>query len=180
MTGRVYAVVGPSGAGKDTLIAGAVAADPSVHWARRVITRPAAPGGEPFLGVSREIFATWERQGLFRLCWQAHGLSYGIARSEFAPLDAGRRVIFNGSRAALGLAQAAFADLIVIRISAPSRTLAERLAARGRESLEEIEARLRRASCEVQADIPVIDIVNDSTPEIGISRLLAALQPVSA
>lgn len=180
MTARVYAVVGPSGAGKDTLIAGAVAADPLLHWARRVITRTEAPGGEPFLGVSRETFATWERQGLFRLSWQAHGLSYGIARSEFAPLDAGKRVIFNGSRAALELARAAFPDLTVIRISAPSRTLAERLAARGRESLEDIEARLRRASWEVPAEIPVVDVVNDSTPEVGIARLLAVLQPVSA
>ena len=47
MTGRLFVVVGASGAGKDTLIAGALAADPRLHWARRVITRPAVAGGEP-------------------------------------------------------------------------------------------------------------------------------------
>lgn len=180
MTGRVFAVVGPSGAGKDTLIAGAIAADPSLHWARRVITRPEAPGGEPFLGVDREVFRAWQAEGRFRLSWEAHGLSYGIAWSEFVGLEQGGRVVFNGSRAALTLAREVFDDLTVIRISAPSRVLADRLVARGRETREEIEARLRRASFDVPAGIPVVDIVNDSTPQEGIARLLAVLQPVSA
>ncbi len=55
--------------------------------------------------------------------------------------------------------------------------LADRLAARGRESVTEIEARLARASYEVPAGPPVIDIANDASPEIGVKRLLAALQP---
>lgn len=180
MTGRVFAVVGPSGVGKDTLIAGAVAAEPRLHWARRVITRPEVPGGEPFLGVSRATFDAWAEAGRFRLIWQAHGLCYGIETGEFSGLNHGRNVVFNGSRAAMLMAQREFPGLSVIRISAPSRVLAERLAARGRETRDEIEARLRRASYDVPQDVPVIDVVNDSTPEQGIARLLAALQPVSA
>lgn len=178
--GWVFAVVGPSGVGKDTLIAGAVAADPALHWARRVITRPEQAGGEPFRGVSRATFDTWAEEGRFLLSWTAHGLCYGIEPAEFAPLQRGQSVVFNGSRAALRLAQAAFPDLVVIRISAPSRVLAERLAARGRETRDEIEARLRRASYDVPEGLPVIDVVNDAAPEVGIARLLAALQPVSA
>ena len=56
MAGRLFLVVGPSGAGKDTLLAGAVAADPRLHWARRVITRPETAGGEPFEGVTEAVF----------------------------------------------------------------------------------------------------------------------------
>ena len=180
MTGRIFAVVGPSGVGKDTLLAGATAQNPALHWARRVITRPMAAGGEPFLGVDRAGFNARLVAGDFALAWDAHGLSYGIPHAEIAPLGQGRDVVFNGSRAALPAAQAVFPGLIVLRISAPSRVLAERLAARGRETQAEIEARLCRASYDVPPGLPVIDVVNDASPETGIQRLLAALQPVSA
>ena len=180
MTGRILAVVGPSGVGKDTLLAGAVAQDPALHWAQRVITRPTAEGGEPFLGVDRAGFNARLAAGEFALTWDAHGLSYGIPHAEFAPLTQGRDVVFNGSRAALPAAQAVFPGLIVLRISAPSRVLAERLAARGRETQAEIEARLCRASYDVPQGLPVIDVVNDASPETGIQRLLAALHAVNA
>ena len=176
MTGKVFAVVGPSGAGKDTLLAGAVAATPALHWARRVITRPHVAGDEPFEGVTSQEFDFLSQAGAFALEWPAHGLRYGIRATEFAALAKGSDVVFNGSRAALPLALDRFPTLTVLRISAPSKVLAERLAARGRESMAEIEARLARASYEVPEGLPVIDISNDSTPAIGIARLLAALQ----
>ncbi len=76
--GRLFIVVGPSGAGKDTLIAGAKVLRPDLHWARRVITRAEVAGGEPFEGVSLEEFNTRRDAGEFALHWQAHGLSYGV------------------------------------------------------------------------------------------------------
>ena len=176
MMGRVYAVVGPSGAGKDTLLAGAIAASPTLHWARRTITRPEAAGGEPFEGVTPEEFDFLSSAGVFALQWPAHGLRYAIRISEFSGRTKGVSVLFNGSRAALPLALDRFPDLIVLRISAPSKVLAERLAARGRETVAEIEARLARASYDVPDGLPVIDIANDTTPAAGIARLLAALQ----
>ncbi len=177
MTGRVFAVVGPSGVGKDTLLQGAVAASPALHWARRTVTRPESAGGEPFEGVDLAAFEDLRQAGIFALDWSAHGLSYGIRATEFAGLDRGIDILFNGSRAAVPQALARFPGLTVLRISAPSRILADRLAARGRESAADIQARLARASYEVPAGPPVIDIANDATPEIGVARLLAALQP---
>ena len=176
MTGRVFAVVGPSGAGKDTLLAGAVAACPALHWARRVITRAEAAGSEPFEGVSPAEYDTLSEAGVFALQWPAHGLRYGVRATEFAGLAEGRDVLFNGSRAALPMALVRFPGLVVLRITAPSRVLAERLAARGRETVAEIEARLARACYEVPDGLPVIDVANDATPAIGVGRLLAALQ----
>ena len=178
--GRLFIVVGPSGAGKDTLIAGAKMLRPDLHWARRVITRAEVAGGEPFEGVSLAEFDQRLDQGEFALHWQAHGLSYGVPQAEIAPRDQGRDVLINGSRGAMAAALAAFPDMIVLRISAPSHILAERLAARGRESKEDIMARLARASYELAADIPVIDIANDASPEVGVARLLSALYPKGA
>ncbi len=92
----IFAVVGPSGAGKDTLIAGAVAARPDLRLVRRVITRPTEAGGEPFDGVTEAEFLSRLDAGAFALHWQAHGLHYGIPADQLAgPGD----VVFNGSRA---------------------------------------------------------------------------------
>lgn len=176
MTGRLFFVVGPSGAGKDTLLSGAVAADPALHWARRVITRPESAGGEPFEGVNEAEFAARLSRGDLALHWQAHGLHYGVPRAELAPLDKGRPVVLNGSRAALAQARVVFPDLALLQITAPVAVLADRLFARGREARAEIEARLERASLALPDDVAVIEVVNDATPEIGVARLLQALR----
>ena len=175
MTGRLFMVVGASGAGKDTLLAGAVKADPTLYWARRVITRPEVSGGEPFEGVDRASFDARRAAGEFALDWQAHGLSYGVPKAELAPLNAGRKVLVNGSRAALEAALRRYPDLTVIRISAPSAVLAERLMARGRESRADIEARLNRANYDLPKAAADFDIINDASPETGIVRLLQAV-----
>ena len=176
MTGRLFLVVGPSGAGKDTLLSGAGAADPRLHWARRVITRPESAGGEPYEGATEAEFAARVARGDFALHWQAHGLHYGVAHDQIAPLTGGRDVLVNGSRAALDGARHAFPGLVVLHISAPLAILADRLAARGREARADIEARLQRAGVALPETCPVIEIVNDASRDTGISRLLQALR----
>ncbi|NJM82160.1 MAG: phosphonate metabolism protein/1,5-bisphosphokinase (PRPP-forming) PhnN [Tabrizicola sp.] len=173
----IFAIVGPSGAGKDTLIRGALAGRPDLRLIRRVITRPAEAGGEDFEGVSIEEFRLRRDRGEFALHWQAHGLCYGIPKAQVA--GAGD-VIFNGSRAALPDAIAAFAGLRIILVTAPDPVLAARLASRGRETEAEITARLARAAFTLPEGISVATVVNDGTPEAGVARLLAALQPVRA
>ena len=170
---RLFFVVGPSGAGKDTLLSGALAANPALHWARRVITRPEGAVGEPFEGVSEPAFASRLARGDFALHWEAHGLRYGVPHTE---LPQGRDVLLNGSRAAITQALAAFPGLRVIHITAPIAVLAERLLDRGRETREEIETRLLRAAEPMPMGVPVIEIANDAAPEVGVSRLLQALK----
>lgn len=177
MPGRVFAVVGPSGAGKDTLIAAARAARRDLHVVRRVITRPEEAGGEPFEGVDAAEFERRRAAGEFCLDWQAHGLSYGIPASAETALEQGRDVIFNGSRAMLAEAWAAFPGLVVILVTAPIHVLADRLAARGRETREEITARLARARYEVPHGIPVRVVENGGALDAAVAAFLAALQP---
>ncbi|MFN3972422.1 MAG: phosphonate metabolism protein/1,5-bisphosphokinase (PRPP-forming) PhnN [Gemmobacter sp.] len=177
MAGRVFAVVGPSGAGKDTLIAAAQAARPGLHVVRRVITRLEETGGEPFEGVGEAEFATRAARGDFCLHWQAHGLSYGIPASALDAIAQGRDVVFNGSRAMLVEAWDAFPNLTVILVTAPIHVLAERLAARGRETTGDIAARLARARYEVPPGIPVRVVENGGALEVAVAAFLAALEP---
>ena len=173
----IFAVVGPSGAGKDTLIAGALAARLDLRLVRRVITRPTEAGGEDIEGVTAADFALRKVRGDFALDWDAHGLSYGIPRDQ---IDGPGDVIFNGSRAALPAAMKAFPGLRVILVTAPDHVLSARLAARGRESEADIRARLARAGFSLPEGIVAETVLNDGTTEAGIARLLAALQPVRA
>jgi ribose 1,5-bisphosphokinase len=172
----IFAIVGPSGAGKDTLIAGALAQRADLRLVRRVITRPTDAGGEDFEGVSTQEFLLRLDRGEFALHWEAHGLSYGIPKAQVeAPGD----VIFNGSRAALPQAMQVFPALRVILVTAPEAVLAGRLQNRGRESDGDIAARLVRAGFALPDGITASVVMNDGTVAEGVARLLAALQPIS-
>ncbi|TGD67218.1 phosphonate metabolism protein/1,5-bisphosphokinase (PRPP-forming) PhnN [Tabrizicola sp. WMC-M-20] len=172
----IFAVVGPSGAGKDTLIAGACALDPGLRLVRRVITRPSDAGGEDFEGVTEDAFLARRAGGEFALDWQAHGLWYGIPAAQ---LKGDGPVLFNGSRAALPAALALIPGLVVILVTAPVEVLAARLAARGRETVEDVRARLDRAGFELPDGVVPRVVVNDGSAEDGIARFLAAVYPES-
>jgi ribose 1,5-bisphosphokinase len=156
-------VVGPSGAGKDTLMAFAAAQlgqTDKLHFVRRVITRDRAAGGEDHDAVSQSEFDRRQAAGDFCVSWQAHGLSYGIPASVLERLDQGQVVIANGSRSALAQFKATFPSLKVINIVATPEVLAQRLENRGRESREDILRRLQRGSIEVCGEFNVVTIDN--------------------
>ena len=169
-------VVGPSGAGKDTLMDGARAAlagDARFVFARRVITRPAAAGGEDHQPASADDFAQMRDQGDFALWWNAHGLSYGIPARIAAEAGQGRVVVANLSRGVLAEAAARF-PLLVLEITAPLDLRAARLAARGRESVEDVARRLSREA-PLPEGLDIRRVVNDGPPEQGVAAVLAVL-----
>lgn len=174
MKGRLIAIVGPSGAGKDTLMAGLAAAHPDVSLVRRAITRPADSGGEDHEALDRRAFMARLAAGRFLVHWRAHGLDYGIPCESLARARAGGIVLFNGSRAALPAARAACPGLEVVMITAPAPVLAERLAARGREAQADIAARLVRGSA-LQVPPGARVVMNDADVAAGVARLAAAL-----
>lgn len=147
-------VVGPSGAGKDTLIGeakAALAADARFVFPRRVVTRPALSAVEDHDTLDEAAFEAAETRGAFALSWRAHGLAYGIPAAIADDLAAGRVVVVNVSRGVVGKASARFPGARTVVIDADPAIRARRLAARGRESEAEIAGRLAR---EVTASIP--------------------------
>jgi len=170
-------VVGPSGAGKDTLLNGAREAmgeDADVRFVRRVITRPGDLGEEEHESVSEQEFELREQAGDFALSWRAHGLRYGIPADISMDLAQGRLVIANVSRAVLGEAAARF-PVSVIEVTAPADVLSARLAERGRESAEDVARRLVR---DIELPLPVtrITVVNAGSKAHGVARMMAALR----
>jgi ribose 1,5-bisphosphokinase len=179
MTGRgtLFLVVGPSGVGKDSIIAGAaecLRGNRRIVFARRVITRPATAGGEDHIALSPTEFAERRDGGRLMLHWHAHGLDYGLPRELAAALAAGSSVVANVSRTVVDEARDHLAPVSVVAVSASSETLAARLAGRGRESAADIASRLRRASAvPANADF-VID--NDGSLDEAIRRFVAVLR----
>lgn len=170
--GLLVLIVGPSGAGKDTLIDAArdvLAGDPRFHFARRVITRPMDAGGEAHEAVTPEAFAARR----FALAWTAHGLRYGIPDGIADDIAAGRVVVANVSRGVVAEAAVRF-PVRVIEVTAPEDVLAARLAARGREDAAARTARLARVAV-LPADALIEMVMNDTTPAEGAARFLAAL-----
>lgn len=173
VTGQLIAVVAPSGAGKDTLLAGAQAARPDLVLARRVITRPESAGGEQHEGVDEAEFDRRRRKGEFAFWWRAHGLSYGVPATINDQLAAGCVVLFNGSRSALPAIQTIYPDMATVLITAPKSALRDRLVRRQRETADQIEARLSLA--EMTAPEKAIIVSNDGTVAEGVARLLKAI-----
>lgn len=181
-TGRLVLVVGPSGAGKDSLLreaAQTLAADRHIIFPRRVITRLSHDEAEAHYSLTVEEFIEAERQGRFALSWQAHGLHYGIPASLLDELKAGHAAAVNVSRAIITQAAARFANVAVLNVTAPADVIAARLAQRGREAPADIAQRIAREAPRYDASIETLTIVNDTTLEAAARAFTSALLQLS-
>jgi len=180
MTGRLIAVVGPSGVGKDSVMAAMGKAEPNIVLAKRVITRPTDSAGEDFEGVSTKLFEARCETGEFALWWSAHGLQYGIPSSIDAEIKTGKDVLANLSRGVLEHAAVRFERFVVISLTAAPDILRARLQKRGRETREEIESRLERSTYALPDTIKPIVLDNSGPIDDTVARALAHLYPVRA
>jgi ribose 1,5-bisphosphokinase len=173
-SGRLVLVVGPSGAGKDTLIARArdlCHDDPNIVFPQRIVTRPASSAED-----HHTLFATEFEQvlaaGGFALWWRAHGLSYALPRSVDGDVCAGRTVVCNVSRTMIAPARGRYARVSAVLITAPAEVLAARLVQRGRETADSIAGRLRRSETldgDLRADFVVQNV---GPPEFAAEQLM--------
>lgn len=176
--GTLFLVVGPSGAGKDTLIDAARMTRPDLAFPVRTVTRPDTPGGEVIDSVRSEVFVQLEAADGFALSWRAHGLAYGVPAVIADTLAAGQSVVVNVSRSVIAAARERFQPCRVVLVTASLEVLAERLAARGREDASGIAWRLERADYMAPAGPDVTVIRNEGDLDAAVAAFLAALQPV--
>jgi ribose 1,5-bisphosphokinase len=173
--GRLILVVGPSGAGKDTLLGFAKAAcveDANVVFPRRAVTRKSS-SAEDNVALSADAFRQALARGDFAMHWEAHGHSYGLPRAIDDDIRAGRSVVVNVSRTVIEAARRAYANVVVIAITAPPEVLAERIKMRARSSDGNSEQRLSRT---VDAAAPDVTILNVGRPEDHARRLVRAIK----
>jgi len=178
MTQRLIYVVGPSGAGKDSVLVRlreTWGTTHAVHWARRTITREAHAGSEAHESVSESDFRRLLKQKAFALHWQANGLFYGVRQSELSPLYQGQCVFVNGSRGHLDRLLAAFPEASVVHITASAEVLRMRLRLRQRETEQDIEKRLARKINTVWPKNTLL-IQNDSSLDAAVQALRMGLK----
>jgi len=147
LAGMLVLVVGPSGVGKDTLIAycrSRLTGFDNIVFPRRTITRD-VDGTEDHEPVSEREFQRRVAAGAFAIHWQAHDLFYGVPTSIDIDIAAGRTVVVNTSRSVIEEARQRYGRLVVASVTARREVVAERLHQRGRETIEDIGRRLERA-----------------------------------
>lgn len=181
MTALIY-VIGPSGAGKDSIIEYArrnlPAGFPAI-FAHRYITRPANCSGEVHVPLEEQEFHLRHERELFALSWESHGLRYGLGKEIDFWLDVGLTVIMNGSRSYLPLAAQRYANLLPVLIRVSPRILEQRLQRRGRESSEQIAARLDRAIAFEVNHPRLLAIDNNDDLEVAGRKFLEIIKEVT-
>lgn len=176
--GRLILIVGPSGAGKDTLIALArdeFRDDRKFIFPRRAVTRPSSEAEDHDTLTGAEFELALEHKK-FALAWDAHGLKYGVPVSIDDDLAAGRTVVCNVSRAIVAEARSRYRRTLAVLVTAPAKVLESRLAARRREGGEGVAARLSRTSALAGELKPDFTISNAGRPEDAAKQLIEIIR----
>jgi ribose 1,5-bisphosphokinase len=179
--GHLVLVVGPSGAGKDTLIAGARARlidENQFVFPARIVTR-AASAAEMHGTSDETAFAVAHSEGAFALSWRAHGLSYGLPASIDDDIAKGLIVVANVSRHVIGEARTRYRHVSVVLVDAPPSVRAARLAARRRETPPDIAERLSRKVEIFDAQDADLSIDNAGTVEAGVGLFMGFLEDLN-
>jgi len=201
MSGTLVYVMGPSGAGKDSLmayarrsmntayaltwntLAGARQHLRPVLFARRYITRPADAAGERHYPLTPEQFQRRQDQGGFSLSWDSHGCRYGIGAEIDTSLAQQAVVVLNGSRQYLPAAMKKYPQLLPVLVSARPEALRHRLEKRGRETSADIDERLAGACMNMPDIVGLIRLDNSGALETSgkiFAELLTCLRRARA
>ncbi len=175
MSGVWIFICGPSGVGKDSVIAlarDALSKCADIVFARRMVSRPVQPGSDHD-AMDEAGFISLQKSGGMCWHWQAHGFYYGIAQHYADDVQAGRTVVVNGSRDHVSKLQDLNGVRLVEITASPDR-LAERLAQRGRDSSSAITERLARNAllAEIKPDLLVVNDTDIAAAGVSLTDYL--------
>ena len=174
--GTLVLVVGPSGAGKDTLIAIArdlLAGDSRIAFPRRIVTRQSS-AAEDHDTLAPGEFVAAVRRGALAFWWEAHGLNYGIPARVNDELRDGKTVVCNVSRTVVAHLRRRYPACRVVLVDAPRAVREARIRARSRNADGDTLRRLDRSVESVAPLAPDLVIDNTGDPQAG-GRALAEI-----
>jgi len=155
MSGNLYVVAAPSGAGKTTLVRMLLASEAGVNLSISHTTRSPRPGetdGREYHFVAVDVFRAMISRGEFLEWAEVHGNFYGTSKSRIAEqLAAGSDVLLEIDWQGAQQVRQQFPEAIGIFILPPSmEELTRRLTGRGTDAPEVVERRLAAAQAEMR------------------------------
>jgi guanylate kinase len=176
--GFLLVLSGPSGAGKGTLVDRLVKARPDCVFSISATTRPrraVEKDGVQYEFVTREEFERRRSAGLFLEWAEVHGHLYATpSRFVDEGVRAGRIVVLDVDVQGGASVRRARIDCVSVFIYPPSiDALRRRLLARGTDSAEVVERRLRNAPGELAQYREYDYLVMNDDLELAVSRLVA-------
>lgn len=153
--GILFVVSSPSGGGKGTLIQRVLKQVPNLSYSVSFTTRAPRNGelnGREYFFVTRERFEEMAAAGEFLEWAHVHSKLYGTARQQvLREIAEGRDIILEVDVQGAASVRSLLADSVSIFILPPSfAILKQRLQARGTDSPEELDLRLRNAHLELR------------------------------
>lgn len=170
---QLVIISGPSGVGKDTIIAALAARprDPDYHYVVTCTTRAPRPGeipGVSYQFVTRTEFHALRDSGELLESAQVHGNWYGTPRRDLAQaLADGYDVILKIDVQGARVVKERVPDALLVFIVPPSlEALFQRLRSRATENADELELRQRNAAIELARQGDYDHVVVNETGEI--------------
>lgn len=180
MSGNLFIVSAPSGAGKTSLVQALLGIAPDVDLSISYTTRSPRPGeidGKDYHFVSRDKFMEMSQRGDFLESAEIYGNLYGTSQSWIqSEIEKGRDILLEIDWQGAAQVRRMFPRCIGIFILPPSLTVLEnRLRGRGKDSDEVIVRRLQAARDEI-AHVAEFDyvIINDKLDD-AVQQLRAVV-----
>jgi guanylate kinase len=174
----MFVITGPSGVGKGTLIARLRERVPELELSVSATTRAPRPGereGVDYHFLGPERFQSHVDAGDFLEHATYSGNRYGTLRSEVdGRLGDGRPVVLEIELQGARQVRDAMPEAVAVFIAPPSReALRERLEARGTDTAEQVEQRLRTAEQELDAQSEFAHVVVNDDLDRATDELVA-------